>query len=77
MNGLFFAIGHEPATAFLEGQLALDKDGYIATTPGEATTSVEVGSRTHLPHMLITIPSNSRISRIYMTLIVILCTRCS
>jgi thioredoxin reductase (NADPH) len=27
VNGLFFAIGHEPATMFLEGQLATDEDG--------------------------------------------------
>ena len=42
-NGLFFAIGHQPATAFLNGQLALDADGYIQTTPGEATTSIAGG----------------------------------
>lgn len=38
--GLFFAIGHEPATAFLDGQLALDEDGYVATPPGSTATSV-------------------------------------
>lgn len=40
VSGLFFAIGHQPATAFLEGQLALDKSGYIITKPGHTTTSV-------------------------------------
>ncbi|KAG1671464.1 hypothetical protein FOA52_003122 [Chlamydomonas sp. UWO 241] len=40
-NGLFFAIGHEPASKFLGGQLDLDEDGYIKTVPGETTTSVE------------------------------------
>lgn len=40
VNGLFFAIGHEPASKFLEGQLELDEDGYIKTTPGHTTTSV-------------------------------------
>lgn len=39
--GLFFAIGHEPATRFLEGQLALDEDGYVVTAPGGTATSVE------------------------------------
>lgn len=39
-NGLFFAIGHQPATAFLGGQLALDKDGYISVPPGTTETSV-------------------------------------
>eukprot|EP00887_Chlorella_sp_A99_P001412 scaffold8.g1412.t1 len=38
--GLFFAIGHAPATAFLEGQLALDEWGYIATAPDSTATSV-------------------------------------
>ena len=41
VNGIFFAIGHTPATKFLEGQLALDADGYIITKPGHTTTSVE------------------------------------
>lgn len=40
INGLFFAIGHEPATKFLEGQLALDEDGYVLTNPGSTTTSI-------------------------------------
>ncbi|XVE87573.1 hypothetical protein DITRI_Ditri18aG0128300 [Diplodiscus trichospermus] len=40
VSGLFFAIGHEPATKFLEGQLQLDSDGYILTKPGSTQTSV-------------------------------------
>ena len=39
-SGLFFAIGHEPASKFLDGQLELDADGYIATRPGTVETSV-------------------------------------
>jgi thioredoxin reductase (NADPH) len=39
--GLFFAVGHEPNTRFLGGQLALDDQGYIVTTPGTTHTSVE------------------------------------
>ena len=38
--GLFFAIGHIPNTAFLEGQIACDDQGYIVTTPGTTQTSV-------------------------------------
>lgn len=38
--GLFFAIGHEPATKFLGGQVGLDEDGYVKTTPGSTATSV-------------------------------------
>eukprot|EP00887_Chlorella_sp_A99_P006133 scaffold22.g6133.t1 len=38
--GLFFAIGHEPATKFLDGQLELDSDGYIITAPDGTATSV-------------------------------------
>lgn len=39
VSGLFFAIGHEPATKFLGGQLKLDPDGYIVTDPGTTQTS--------------------------------------
>lgn len=41
VSGLFFAIGHEPATKFLDGQLELDEDGYIKTVPGGTATSIE------------------------------------
>jgi len=40
VSGLFFAIGHEPATKFLGGQLELDSDGYVVTKPGSTQTSV-------------------------------------
>lgn len=39
-NGLFYAIGHEPATALVKGQVDLDENGYIKTVPGSAVTSV-------------------------------------
>lgn len=39
-NGLFFAIGHKPASDFLEGQVETDSDGYIVTKPGTTQTSV-------------------------------------
>jgi thioredoxin reductase (NADPH) len=38
--GLFFAIGHVPNTAFLNGQIRCDDQGYIVTTPGTTQTSV-------------------------------------
>jgi thioredoxin reductase (NADPH) len=41
VGGLFFAIGHEPATKFLTGQLRLDDTGYIDTAPDSTRTSVE------------------------------------
>jgi len=41
VNGLFYAIGHEPATSLIKGQLATDEDGYIVTVPGTAETSVK------------------------------------
>ena len=40
VSGLFFAIGHEPASKFLSGQLKTDADGYIKTTPGSTVTSI-------------------------------------
>ena len=39
-NGLFYAIGHVPNTAFLDNQLKLDETGYIVTVPGTTKTSV-------------------------------------
>jgi thioredoxin reductase (NADPH) len=38
--GAFEAIGHQPNTAFLNGQLSLDENGYIVTNPGTSETSV-------------------------------------
>jgi len=38
--GLFYAVGHEPNTHFLDGQLKLDETGYILTKPGTTQTSV-------------------------------------
>ncbi|SCV69190.1 BQ2448_2210 [Microbotryum intermedium] len=41
INGLFYAIGHEPATSLVRGQLKTDEDGYIITEPGTSLTSVK------------------------------------
>lgn len=41
VNGLFYAIGHEPATSLVKGQIELDSEGYILTKPGSSLTSVE------------------------------------
>ncbi|KAL1311662.1 hypothetical protein AAFC00_001769 [Neodothiora populina] len=40
-NGLFYAIGHEPATPLFKGQLKMDEDGYLVTEPGTTHTSIE------------------------------------
>jgi thioredoxin reductase (NADPH) len=40
VSGLFFAIGHEPASKFLGGQVEMDADGYVITKPGTTQTSV-------------------------------------
>lgn len=40
LAGLFFAIGHEPATAFLDGQLELDEDKYVVTATDSTATNV-------------------------------------
>jgi len=41
VNGLFYAVGHEPATGLVRGQIQTDADGYIVTVPGTAQTSVK------------------------------------
>lgn len=41
VSGLFYAIGHEPATALVRNQLQVDADGYILTVPGTTQTSVK------------------------------------
>lgn len=40
-NGLFYAVGHDPATALFKGQVDADAEGYILTKPGTSYTSVE------------------------------------
>lgn len=40
VNGLFYAIGHIPATQVFAAQLDTDEAGYINTVPGTAQTSV-------------------------------------
>lgn len=40
-NGLFYAVGHDPATSLVKGQLETDAEGYIVTKPGTPMTSVE------------------------------------
>lgn len=39
-SGLFYAIGHDPNTKFLENQLDMDEAGYLITQPGTTQTSV-------------------------------------
>jgi thioredoxin reductase (NADPH) len=39
--GVFFAIGHEPNTGFLGGQVQLSAQGYVETLSGSSRTSVE------------------------------------
>ncbi len=40
-DGVFVAIGHEPATELVRGQVALKSNGYVQTAPGSTATSVE------------------------------------
>ena len=40
-DGLFVAIGHDPATAPFKGAITLDDEGYISVTTGTTLTSVE------------------------------------
>jgi thioredoxin reductase (NADPH) len=40
VDGLFIAIGHDPATELFRGKLEIDRDGYIKTAPDSTRTSV-------------------------------------
>jgi thioredoxin reductase (NADPH) len=40
VNGLFYAIGHTPATQIVANQVKTDDQGYVLTTPGSTETSV-------------------------------------
>jgi thioredoxin reductase (NADPH) len=40
IDGLFIAIGHDPATALFKNQLDMDKEGYLITRPDSTETNV-------------------------------------
>ncbi len=40
LDGLFIAIGHDPATALFKGQLDMDGEGYIITKPDSTATNI-------------------------------------
>jgi thioredoxin reductase (NADPH) len=40
VDGMFVAIGHDPATKIFRGKLAMDEEGYILTTPNSTITNL-------------------------------------
>ena len=40
IDGLFIAIGHDPATQIFKDQLDMDKEGYLATKPDSTETNI-------------------------------------
>jgi thioredoxin reductase (NADPH) len=40
VDGVFIAIGHDPATKLVKGQLDMDRDGYVITASDSTATSV-------------------------------------
>lgn len=41
VDGLFIAIGHDPATQLFKGKVDMDDEGYIVTQPDSTRTSVD------------------------------------
>jgi thioredoxin reductase (NADPH) len=39
-DGVFIAIGHQPATELFAGQVAMRSSGYIDTDPGRTSTNI-------------------------------------
>ena len=40
LDGLFIAIGHDPATQLFKDQLEMDKEGYLITKPDSTETNI-------------------------------------
>ena len=40
VDGLFIAIGHDPATSLFKNQIEMDKEGYLKTKPDSTVTNV-------------------------------------
>jgi thioredoxin reductase (NADPH) len=41
VDGLFYAVGHEPATSLVKGQVEMDNEGYVITKPGTTYTNIK------------------------------------
>ena len=40
LDGVFIAIGHDPATSLFKEQLDMDKEGYLVTKPDSTETNI-------------------------------------
>ena len=77
VSGLYFAIGHEPTTKFLDGQLELNSCGYIVMIPEfllpEMSKIRSIGRLLLLPALVCKHPLSLLPFIIYISILELLC----
>jgi thioredoxin reductase (NADPH) len=64
-DGLFVAIGHDPVTGFLDGQVTLNPKGYVSTRLGLDTPSVALATAHISPEGLVQYPTMTSVEGVF------------